>query len=177
MNNKTLNPRFLFILTVIIAGAAFRLIPHWPNFTPIAAMALFGGTYFNKKYLAFLIPMAALFISDMLLGFHSFMIAVYFSFAIIVVFGMMLKNRVKIGSLLLASVSSSVLFFVITNFAVWIGSPLYAQNFAGLLESYTAGLPFLNNGVLGDLFYNTLFFGAFYLAQQRFPVLTKIPTK
>ncbi len=177
MNNKTLNPRFLFILTVIIAGAAFRLIPHWPNFTPIAAMALFGGTYFNKKYLAFLIPMAALFISDMLLGFHSYMIAVYLSFAIIVVFGMMLKNRVKIGSLLLASVSSSVLFFVITNFAVWIGSPFYPQNFAGLLESYTAGLPFLNNGVLGDLFYNTLFFGAFYLAQQRFPVLAKIPTK
>ncbi len=177
MNNKTLNPRFLFILTVIIAGAAFRLIPHWPNFTPIAAMALFGGTYFNKKYLAFLIPMAALFISDMLLGFHSYMIAVYLSFAIIVVFGMMLKTRVKIGSLLLASVSSSVLFFVITNFAVWIGSPFYPQNFAGLLESYTAGLPFLNNGVLGDLFYNTLFFGAFYLAQQRFPVLAKIPTK
>ncbi len=177
MNNKTLNPRFLFILTVIIAGAAFRLIPHWPNFTPIAAMALFGGTYFNKKYLAFLIPMAALFISDMLLGFHSYMIAVYISFAIIVVFGMMLKNRVKIGSLLLASVSSSVLFFVITNFAVWIGSPFYPQNFAGLLESYTAGLPFLNNGVLGDLFYNTLFFGAFYLAEQRFPVLAKIPTK
>ncbi len=177
MNNKTLNPRFLFILTVIIAGAAFRLIPHWPNFTPIAAMALFGGTYFNKKYLAFLIPMAALFISDMLLGFHFYMIAVYLSFAIIVVFGMMLKNRVKIGSLLLASVSSSVLFFLITNFAVWIGSPFYPQNFAGLLESYTAGLPFLNNGVLGDLFYNTLFFGAFYLAQQRFPVLAKIPTK
>lgn len=177
MNNKTLNPRFLFILTVIIAGAAFRLIPHWPNFTPIAAMALFGGTYFNKKYLAFLIPMAALFISDMLLGFHSYMIAVYISFAIIVVFGMMLKNKVKIGSLLLASVSSSVLFFVITNFAVWIGSPFYPQNFAGLLESYTAGLPFLNNGVLGDLFYNTLFFGAFYLAEQRFPVLAKIPTK
>jgi hypothetical protein len=177
MNNKTLNPRFLFILTVIIAGAAFRLIPHWPNFTPIAAMALFGGTYFNKKYLAFLIPMAALFISDMLLGFHSYMIAVYLSFAIIVVFGMMLKNRVKIGSLLLASVSSSVLFFVITNFAVWIGSPFYPQNFAGLLECYTAGLPFLNNGILGDLFYNTLFFGAFYLAQQRFPVLAKIPTK
>jgi hypothetical protein len=177
MNNKTLNPRFLFILTVIIAGAAFRLIPHWPNITPIAAMALFGGTYFNKKYLAFLIPMAALFISDMLLGFHSYMIAVYLSFAIIVVFGMMLKNRVKIGSLLLASVSSSVLFFVITNFAVWIGSPFYPQNFAGLLECYTAGLPFLNNGILGDLFYNTLFFGAFYLAQQRFPVLAKIPTK
>ena len=177
MNNKTLNPRFIFVISVVIAGALFRLIPHWPNFTPIAAMALFGGTYFSKKYLAFLIPMAALFISDMILGFHSYMIAVYVGFAVIVGFGMMLKNRVKIGSLLLASVSSSIVFFLITNFAVWIGSPFYPQNFAGLLESYTAGLPFLNNGILGDLFYNTLFFGAFYLAQQRFPVLAKAPVK
>ena len=177
MNNKTLNPRFIFVISVVIAGALFRLIPHWPNFTPIAAMALFGGTYFNKKYLAFLIPMAALFISDMILGFHAYMIAVYLSFAIIVGLGMMLKNRVKIGSLLLASVSSSIIFFLITNFAVWIGSPYYPQNFAGLLESYTAGLPFLNNGALGDLFYNTLFFGAFYLAQQRFPVLSRVTTK
>ncbi len=177
MNDKRLNPRFIFILSVVIAGALFRLIPHWPNFTPIAAMALFGGTYFSKKYLAFLIPMAALFISDMILGFHSYMIAVYLSFAVIVGFGFMLRNRVKIGSLLLASVGSSIVFFLITNFAVWIGSPFYPQNFAGLLESYTAGLPFLNNGILGDLFYNTLFFGAFYLAQQRFPVLAKVQAK
>jgi hypothetical protein len=177
MNDKRLNPRFIFILSVVIAGALFRVIPHWPNFTPIAAMALFGGTYFSKKYLAFLIPMAALFISDMILGFHSYMIAVYLSFAVIVGFGFMLRNRVKIGSLLLASVGSSIVFFLITNFAVWIGSPFYPQNFAGLLESYTAGLPFLNNGILGDLFYNTLFFGAFYLAQQRFPVLAKVQAK
>ena len=177
MNNKTLNPRFIFVISVIVAGALFRLIPHWPNFTPIAAMALFGGTYFNKKYLAFLIPMAALFLSDMILGFHSYMIPVYLSFAVIVGIGMMLRSRVKIGSVLLASVSSSIIFFLITNFAVWIGSPYYPQNFAGLLESYTAGLPFLNNGVLGDLFYNTLFFGAFYLAQQKFPVLAKVTTK
>ncbi len=177
MNDKRLNPRFIFILSVVIAGALFRLIPHWPNFTPIAAMALFGGTYFSKKYLAFLIPMAALFISDMILGFHSYMIAVYLSFAVIVGFGFMLRNRVKIGSLLLASVGSSIVFFLITNFAVWIGSPFYPQNFAGLLESYTAGLPFLNNGILGDLFYNTLFFGAFYLAQQRFPVFAKVQAK
>ncbi len=174
MNNKTLNPRFFFIISVIVAGALFRLIPHWPNFTPIAAMALFGGTYFNKKFTAFLIPMAALFISDMILGFHSYMIAVYLGFAVIVGIGMMLKNRVKFGSLLLASVGSSIIFFLITNFAVWIGSPYYPQNFAGLLESYTAGLPFLNNGVLGDLFYNALFFGTFYLAQQKFPVLAKV---
>lgn len=173
MNNKTINTRFIFIFTIILIGAILRLIPHWPNFTPIAAMALFGGAYFQKKYLAFIIPLAAMFLSDLILGLHSYMIAVYLSFAIIVGFGFILKSRIKVGSVLLASVSSSILFFIITNFAVWIGSPFYPQNFIGLIECYTAGLPFLNNGVLGDLFYNTVFFGGFYFAQLRFPVLAR----
>jgi len=151
-----------------------RLIPHWPNFTPIAAMALFGGAYFERKYLAFIIPLAALFISDLLLGLHGYLISVYLSFIIIAGIGLLLRNRIKIGSVLLATLVSSLLFFVVTNFAVWIGSPFYPQNLTGLIECYAAGLPFLNNGVLGDLFYNTIFFGSFYLAQLRFPVLAKV---
>ena len=174
MNNKTINPRFIFIFSVIIFGAIMRLIPHWPNFTPIAAMALFGSAYFERKYLAFIIPLAALFISDLLLGLHGYLISVYVSFIIIAGIGLLLRNRIKIGSVLLATLVSSLLFFVVTNFAVWIGSPFYPQNFAGLIECYIAGLPFLNNGVLGDLFYNTIFFGSFYLAQLRFPVLAKV---
>lgn len=174
MNNKTINPRFIFIFGVIIFGAIMRLVPHWPNFTPIAAMALFGGAYFQRKYLAFIIPLAALFLSDLIIGLHGYLISVYLSFVIIVGVGLLLRNRVKIGSVLLATVLSSLLFFIITNFAVWIGSPFYPQNFAGLVGCYTAGLPFLNNGILGDLLYNTIFFGGFYLVQLRFPVLAKV---
>ena len=174
MNYKTINPRFVFIFGIIMFGAIMRLVPHWPNFTPIVAMALFGGAYFKKKYLAFLIPIAALLVSDFVLGFHAYLISVYLSFAIIVGIGIFMRNRIKVGSVLLASVSSSLLFFILTNFAVWIGSPFYPQNMLGLMESFTAGLPFLNNGLLGDLFYNTVFFGGFYLAQQRFPVLAKV---
>jgi hypothetical protein len=148
-----------------------RLVPHWPNFTPIAAMALFGGAYIKKKHLAFLLPFAALLLSDLFLGFHKWMIAVYASFALVVGIGMLLRKRVKFGSVLLASLSASLLFFVLTNFAVWLGSPFYPQNMAGLLESYTLAVPFLNNGILGDLFYSAIFFGGFYLVQQRYPAL------
>jgi hypothetical protein len=174
MDNKKINTRFIFIISIIIFGAVMRLIPHWPNFTPIAAMALFGGAYFQKKHLAFVIPLAALFLSDMILGLHSWMIAVYVSFAIVVGIGFILRNRIKVGTVLLATLSSSIIFFIVTNFAVWIGSPFYPQNIAGLIECYVAGLPFLNNGVLGDLFFSTIFFGGFYLAQLRFPVLAKV---
>jgi hypothetical protein len=173
MKNKLLNPRFILIVGVILFGAFMRLIPHWPNFTPIAAMALFGGAYFGKKHLAFLIPLAALFISDLLLGFHQWMIAVYISFALVVGIGIWMKDRVKVGSVLLASVSASLLFFIVTNFAIWIGSPWYSQDITGLITCYTAGLPFLNNGIMGDLFYSTIFFGGFYLVQKRFPVVAE----
>ncbi len=183
MKKKTAAPRFIFILSIIIGGAFMRLIPHWPNFTPIAAIALFGGTYFTKKYLAFVIPIAAMFLSDLILGFHANMIAVYSSFAIIVLLGFLLRGRVKPISLFTASISSSIIFFLITNFSAWLTSPIYPQNFLGLMESYTAGLAFFHNGtygisfflnnVLGTLTYNTLFFSIFYLAQAKFPILKK----
>ena len=169
MNLKRISPRIAFVGGLIFFGALLRLVPHWPNFTPIAAMALFGGAYINKKHLAFLIPFAALLVSDLFLGFHKWMIAVYISFGFVVLLGFMLRTRVKIGSVLLATVVSSLLFFVITNFAVWLGSPFYSQDLAGLMESYTLALPFLNNGILGDLFFSTVFFGGFYLVQKWYP--------
>ena len=174
MNNFKFNARFGFITGVIIFGAAMRIIPHWPNFTPIAAMALFGGSYFQKKHMAFIIPLAAMLISDMILGLHQWMLAVYASFALVVFIGIFIRQRVGIGSVLLASVISSGIFFIVTNFAIWLGSPYYPQNPAGLIECYVAGIPFLNNGILGDLFFNTIFFGGFYLAQIRFPVLARV---
>lgn len=177
MMSKIFTPRFIFIISVIFAGAIFRLLPHWPNFTPIAAIALFGGTYISRKSLAFAIPLIAMLVSDAIIGFHSYMISIYISFIIIVMIGFILKKRVKFGSVLIASLSGSVLFFIITNFAVWLGSPYYAQTFQGLIACYAAGLPFFNNGILGDLFYNAVFFGGFYLVQLRFPALARIQSK
>ncbi len=183
MKYKSINPRFIVIISVIIVAALIRLLPHWPNFTPIAAMALFAGTYLDRKHLAFAIPVAAMFISDLVIGLHPAMPAVYLSFAITVAIGIYLRNKVSIRSVLLASFSSSVIFFLITNFAWWIGSPYYPQTFAGLVQCYIAGLVFFRdatygisffmNDLLATVFFSSAFYGAYYLAQMRFPVLDR----
>jgi hypothetical protein len=174
MNKSLFSPRFLVIVAVITVAAFLRLLPHWPNFTPIAGIALFGGTYLGRKHLAFIVPLLAMLVSDLFLGFHQTMLAVYASFALIVGIGILLRKNIGIVSVIVASLSSSVLFFLITNFAAWqSGLMPYPANFNGLIEAYIAGLPFLNNGILGDLFYNTVFFGSFFLAVRRFPQLAR----
>ena len=184
MKNSKLTPGLIFIASVIIFGAFMRLIPHWPNFTPIAAMALFGGTWLSRKYLGFVIPFAALLISDLVIGFHNSMWAVYLAFGITVAVGFMLRRKLNAGNVLVASLSTSVIFYLITNLAAWIGNPLYAQSLAGLMQSYVAGLAFFHDGnmgisfflneVAGTLFFNGLFFGAYALARKRFPVLSVV---
>jgi hypothetical protein len=181
MDKKIFTPRFVFIIATIFTAAALRLIPHWPNFTPVAAMALFGGAYFSKKYLAFIVPLAAMFLSDLILGFHASMPAVYIAFAITVLIGMLVARHPKALNIAGAAVASTLIFFLITNFASWLGSTMYPKDFGGLMACYAAGLAFLNDGKLGisfffnslagDLFYTGIFFSAFYLARLRFPVL------
>lgn len=183
MKYKSITPRFIVVLTVILAAAFMRLLPHWPNFTPVAAMALFAGTYLDKKQYAFAIPIATMFLSDIVLGLHANMPAVYISFAITVLIGMLIRKRVSVGSVMLASFSSAVIFFLITNFSAWLASPFYPQTFPGLIECYFAGLVFFRdtvngfsfflNDLLGTTFFCAVFYGAFYLAQMRFPVLDK----
>ncbi|MBM3405384.1 MAG: hypothetical protein FJY10_10910 [Bacteroidetes bacterium] len=183
MKHISFTPRLIFVISIIAIAALVRLLPHWPNFTPIAAMALFGGTYLTKRYQAFLIPMLAMFLSDLFLGMHYTMFAVYASFAIIVAFGFILRKTLSTGTIFLASIFSSVTFFLITNFAAWVASPFYPQTFQGLIECYIAGLAFFHDGtsgisffmndLLGTLFFNSLFFGAFYLSQMQFPSLEK----
>ena len=174
MNKLLVKPRILVILTVIFAAAFMRLIPHWPNFTPIAGIALFGGTYIGRKHLAFIIPLAAMLLSDLFLGLHHTMLAVYISFALIVGIGFLLRKRVSVFTVLSASIASSVLFFLITNFAAWqSGMMPYPMNLNGLIAAYAAGLPFLNTGILGDLFYSSIFFGGFYLITQKYPRLAR----
>jgi hypothetical protein len=184
MDKKIFTPRFLFIVTMIFTAATMRMVPHWPNFTPIAAMALFGGAYFNRKYLAFLVPLVAMFLSDLILGLHTTMIAVYAAFAVTVLIGFSISRKPRAWNIALASVASTIVFFLITNFAAWLGSPSYPQTFGGLLESYGAGLIFLNDGsygisfflnsLLGDLFYTSVMFGVFYLARLSFPKLAPV---
>lgn len=175
MNVKNiLSPKVLVVAGIIAFAAIMRLVPHYPNFTPIAAIALFGGAHLGRKWLAFFVPLFALFVSDLILGFHSFMIPVYVSFALVVLMGNLVGKNIRVSTVLGGSLGASLLFFLITNFAVWAGSPYYPQTFAGLIQSYTMAIPFFHTSILGDLFYSTLFFGSFYLIQQRYPALNSI---
>ncbi|MFD2572127.1 DUF6580 family putative transport protein [Spirosoma soli] len=177
---KPLQIRLLTLTTIVLTTALFRLVPHWPNFTPVAALALFGAATFERKWLGLAAPLAAMLLSDALIGFHGSMGAVYISFGLTWLLGLWALQRPSAVNIAAASVVSSILFFLITNFAVWYGSMFYPQTAAGLLICYTAGLAFYNgtsfflNGLLGDLFFNAVLFGSYYLLQQRFTVLRSV---
>lgn len=174
MNSKLISPRFLVLCAMIAAAALTRLIPHLPNFTAIGAMALFGGAYFSNKKLAFAVPLIAMFLTDLILGFHNTMIAVYISFALMVVIGMTMIKRKKAGNILLASVTATVLFFIITNFAIWLSGIMYPMTGAGLAECYVAAIPFFGYNLAGNLFYAGVMFGLFELAKVKFPQLAPV---
>jgi len=165
------NSRILALLSAILLAAALRLVPHPPNFAPIGAMALFSGAYLGRRTLAFVAPLAAMLLSDTVLGFHSGMIFVYASVALITILGAMtLRKRspVRIG---LAAVAGSVLFFAVSNFGVWALGDMYPHNIAGLVACYVAAIPFFQNTLAGDLFYATLLFGGFRIAELLVPQL------
>jgi hypothetical protein len=163
--------RLIALLSAIVAAAALRLVPHPPNFTPIGAMALFSGAYLGRKPLAFAVPLGALLLSDLVLGFYHGQATVYFSVALIVMIGMVALGRrspIRVGA---AAVLSSVVFFVVTNFGMWLFSGFYPRTFAGLEACYVAAVPFFQNTVAGDLFYATLLFGGFKIAELLLPRL------
>lgn len=157
---------FIIALLFILIGVILRIIPHAPNFAPIAAIALFGGVYFSRK-IALILPVGAMLISDMFIGYYEpkLMVTVYGSFLLCVVLGFWLKKHKKWHTVLGSATLSAVLFFLITNFAVWAFSPWYAKTFSGIIQCYLMALPFFRNTLLGDLFYTTVFFGSYELAQ------------
>ncbi len=158
--------KVIFYSGIILLAAMSRLIPHIPNVTPIAAIALAGGVYFERR-LALLVPFAALLISDAVIGFHTGMPFVYAGFLITILLGMWLQNHKSVLTVAGASIISSVIFYIITNFGVWLtgGGWYYPRTFAGLIECYTLALPFFRNSLIGDLFYTAVVFGIFEISK------------
>src|SRR4030042_5385227 len=161
-------------LLIIFIAVSLRLIPHVPNFTPIAAMALFGGVYLNRKY-ALLVPIVAMLVSDLFIGFYSpiVMFSVYGSFVLTGLIGLGLSKRKSPTNVIFAAIGSSLLFFLVTNFAVWFA--WYPKNLVGLTTCYTLAIPFFRNTLLGDLFYTGVFFGGYELV-LRFAKRAKLAT-
>lgn len=175
------NPRFLTLAAMVVAAAAARLLPHWDNFTPVGAMALFGGAYFASRRAAFAVPLTALFLSDLVLnssfGWEAFRWTLPRDacFVLIVALGMLLRKRRTPLTVVTTSLAGSCLFFVITNFCVWAEGIIYERTWAGLIECYTAAIPFFAKTLGGDLFYTAILFGGFELAQRRWAALRPAP--
>jgi hypothetical protein len=174
-----LNARFITLLGIILSAAAMRLVPHPPNVTPIGAMALFAGAHFAAKRTALLVPLAAMYLSDLALGFfvydfgwfHRFMPFVYAGFVVTVCLGLLIRRRLTPLAVGGAALTGSALFFVITNFGVWLVSDLYPKTAAGLVSCYVAAIPFFRNTLAGNAFYTLVLFGGFVMAQRYAPVL------
>jgi len=174
------HPRLITLVTIICVAAATRLIPPelrpW-NFTPVGAMCLFGGAYFVRKWQAFLVPLAALFVSDLVLGAtvygfdslrHVWMS--YALFALTVAIGLALRGRVTFVRVTAAALGASAMFFLVSNFHAWlVGHGGYPYTPAGLLACYVAAIPFAQNMLLANLFFSGVLFGGWELLQRGFP--------
>ena len=158
MNNA--NFKFYSAMVLIIILAFSRIIPHPPNFTPILGIAVFAGAIFDKKIYSFIILLLAMILSDLFLGFHGSMLIIYFAIFLNVVIGIYLIRKIDYFKICISLVLGSLVFFIITNFAVWFSSGMYPHSLEGLLACYTMALPFLQSTVISTVLYGI---GAFFI--------------
>ncbi len=152
----------LILTALLIAlGIAGRLLPHPANFTPVAAIALFGAFYLPKRW-AVVLPLLAILLSDIFIGFYNpkMMIAVYGSFAITGAIGLYFREKKSFATVAASTLLGSIIFFLVTNAAVWAFGTMYTKDLAGLLNSYTMAIPFFRNSLLGNVFFVSLLFGS-----------------
>lgn len=191
---KQVNIRFFILLGITILVGTWRIVSHksdysvLSNFTPIGAMALFGGAYFNKRWKAYIFPLLALFLSDVVMMkifysdlsngiLYSGWYWTYGAFIFMVIIGQLIK-KVSVESVLFSAISAAVAHWIITDFGVWLmgctditTGTLYTKDFAGLIKCYTLAIPYFKNMLLGNLIYGAILFGGFELAKSKFPVL------
>lgn len=162
------NSRFIVCSFFVILGVVSRFLPHPPNFSPLMAIALFSGAHFTYKRDSLWVPLLAWFIGDIFLGFHALQPVIYSLILLMAIAGWLLRGRVKVWSVLGFSLAGSVVFFLVTNFFVWLTSGMYENTFSGLVQSYVMAIPFFHNSLLGDLVFNAVFFGSVYLLEKKF---------
>lgn len=156
------NQSWYLIAVLIVVGFLSRVIPHPPNLTAIGAVAFASGVWLEKGPLKFLLPLMALVLSDLVLGFHQTQWFVYFGFILTVALGQKFSEE-KITLKILGLSVGTFAFFLVSNFGVWITSEFYVKSFSGLVSAYFAGLPFLPQQFVGDVIY---FLGLSYAFEQ-----------
>lgn len=180
---KKLSPLMLYALGLIFIGAALRVLRHVglvalpPNVAPVSALAMLSAVALPRRY-AFVVPLSLMLVADVLIGFDFWPItlSIYASFAVSYLLGQWVRRHRSTARVLMASLAGSIVFYGVTNAAVWAFGSIYVHTLAGLGQSYMAGLPFFRNTVLGDLGYAGLFFGLYQVAvvysQRRSPVVS-----
>jgi hypothetical protein len=175
--NPIVSPRTGVLVALIAFAVAVRLVVHfvpamWAyNATPVEAIALFGGAYFTDRRLAFIVPLAAMFRADLIIGLHWMIPAVYACIALSVALGFGLRNHVNALRVIGFGIAGSILFFVAMSLVEWMtGDTDYCR--AGIVSCYVAALPFLKNAIIGTLAWSALLFGGFELMRRRWPMLS-----
>ena len=152
INNKNVFNHYLLPACLILVLSFSRLIPHPWNFTPVLALGIFSGFYFRQFLLSFFIVVLAMFLGDLYLGFHNTMFFTYISLSLAVLIGLYIK-RFNFKEILFSGFTSSICFYLITNFGAWITLPMYSKDLSGLINSYVLAVPFFHNTLLSTFFY------------------------
>lgn len=152
----------LALTVLLLLVAASRFIPHPPNFSPAIALALFCGFIFKQSRLAFVAPVALMVVTDLMIGLHPTMLFTYGSFALIALLGLKMKKATAFRVTGFAGLSS-ILFFLVTNAGVIFVTKFYPISFTGLMQSYTAGIPFFHNTLGSTLLFSAVLFAGHYI--------------
>jgi hypothetical protein len=171
--NTSVSPRTGVLIAMIALAVAVRLLIFFVpgalpyNFTPVEAIALFGGAYFADRRLAFIVPLAAMLLADLIIGLHELIPVIYGCIALTTLLGLNLRNRVRALPVAGYAFASAVMFYLVTNFFVWLMGDMYPHDGAGLVACYIAGIPFFNGTLAGTLLWSALLFGGFELMRRR----------
>lgn len=153
------NRKLLLCLALALIGISFRLLPHEANFAPIAAIALLSGALLGTRY-ALLTVMSTMVVSDLIIGTYSSMLFTWLAFLAIALYGTLFHKASFGKRVIFGSLGSAIIFFIVSNFGVWVSSGMYSHTFAGLVECFYMAIPFLRATLLSDLMYSGLLFGA-----------------
>ena len=154
----------LFPIGLILILAFSRLIPHPPNFTPIIAVAIMSGYFFRNIYLSIVVIILSMLVTDIIIGFYTNMIFVYFSLLFIVITFFKFNHKIKLTNLFIFGFTGSIVFYIVSNFGVWALSGMYETSLVGMTECYIAAIPFFKNTLFSTIIFS---YGAF-LANQFF---------
>lgn len=150
----------MLVIGLLILGIMSRVVIHVPNFTPVLALALFGGVYLSTRR-ALVMPVLLMVISDLLIGLHDTILFTWSSIILVSILGMYLRSRKTSLNIALGALTSAVLFFVITNLGAWIA--MYPKSLLGLQECFWAAVPFFRSTLISTLVYSAVLFGGYEL--------------